>query len=106
MVQHLLLDALGAGHHLGRLAQLLDPGRQQLVELAPERVLGVGAHAVERPADPVHDLVVQPVVHELRHPPWALLADPLADQPVVLRHQPGHAVHQPVEQLLVAVVRP
>jgi hypothetical protein len=104
MVEHLLLDLLRAGDRLGRLPQLLDPAHQQLVELAAQRVVGVGAHLEQRPADAVHHPLVDPIVHEARHPPGALLADPLADQALVLGHETGQAVDQPVEQLLVAVV--
>ena len=48
VVEHLLLDRLGPRDHLGRLAAAARSSREQLVELPPQRVPGIGAHA--RPA--------------------------------------------------------
>ena len=80
VVEHLLLDLLRARDRFGRRAKLLDPAHQQVVELPAQRMAGIRAHLGQRPADAVHDALVDLVVHECRDPPGALLADPLADE--------------------------
>src|SRR4051812_3174888 len=64
----------------------------------------VSAHLEEGPLDATQDLLVNPVVRHLGHPPGALLPNAVPDQLFVLSHQTGEPMDDAVEQLLMPVI--
>ena len=68
MVEELLLDRVGARDHVGRLLEPHDPVGEQLVELPPHRMTGIGGHLEQGALDAGDHLGVHLLVHESRAP--------------------------------------
>ncbi len=68
-------------------------------------MMGIVADLLERAVEPADDLLVDLVVEHVRHPPGALLLDPVADQVLVVVHRAGEELDRLIEQLLVPVAR-
>jgi hypothetical protein len=86
-VEDLVLDRLRPCDHLRGLLKLDDPVDQHLVELTSQPMIGVGTNFIQSPLDSSQHLPVNLVVDQLRNPPRTFLADSVANQLFVFRHE-------------------